>query len=513
MATIQHVFITAQADPFHRMMKFVDGKMTIDAAFPQAPSPNTLGASAFSPDGKYLLAARVNTPTTGPFRMWRLDENMNWIALSLAQAGPLPLAGTISSVLWLSDTEVIATDSNTSGNAGIWMGVLDLSTHTITWTAFETATKGYLCAWVHSPGQFAASRLGNANQMWTKASGTWAKMTWSWQNTATARLVVNRPDLKLLFRFNYDTGAMVPLYISDDAAIYRSASTYASVGNGSRQIGITASTVVFSAAAVSPGGRQILYSHNEAPFLRTFTFTNPRKDVVFPIPLNIWFGEQVQVSPAFGGRLVGIEYITDNYVLVACESNNIGAGRVRAFYHDSKDETFIEDKTVSTAYNDFTRIITGMSAGPKMTAVAGSISIYNTALESLLKDTVNLANLKLLLLTGAAAFNPTHTTLAAAVGANEAFGGPWPQGGVACGSGSYPAGIDGLSYFSLLLPSVDYSDTTPLTFRSAIVYDDSDPGKKPLAFIDTGAVQTVSQLDRIKFSSGGNNILTFTPVN
>ena len=98
------------------------------------------------------------------------------------------------------------------------------------------------------------------------------------------------------------------------------------------------------------------------------------------------------------------------------------------------------------------------------------------------------------------------------MGANEAFGGPWPQGGVACGSGSYPAGIEGLSYFSLLLPSVDYTDTTPLTFRSAIVYDDSDPGKKPLAFIDTGAVQTVSQLDRIKFSSGGNNILTFTPV-
>jgi len=112
----------------------------------------------------------------------------------------------------------------------------------------------------------------------------------------------------------------------------------------------------------------------------------------------------------------------------------------------------------------------------------GVPTLYDDAIAEFADELADLDNLKITLLTDAAVFNPSHTTLADATngGAWELSTGGWPAGGVGL---TGVVSDSGPGYFSLLCDQVSrVLIETGSTFRNILIYDATSD--KPLIFVD-----------------------------
>lgn len=118
------------------------------------------------------------------------------------------------------------------------------------------------------------------------------------------------------------------------------------------------------------------------------------------------------------------------------------------------------------------------------TILAGQLRFYDTAMLSIISNSLHTTNLKVALLSNAADYAAGHTTLAQVTnsGAYEVYGQGWPQGGIACPANIVEAGSGVVDFVVSDISSA--AMTGVITPYSAVIYDDADPNDRPLAFID-----------------------------
>jgi len=100
------------------------------------------------------------------------------------------------------------------------------------------------------------------------------------------------------------------------------------------------------------------------------------------------------------------------------------------------------------------------------------------------------------------------------LGVNEVYGSSWPQGGIDVGDGGYaPTGNPDEYAFTATVPPFDLAAAGSITFRYAVIYDNSDANKRPLVWIDFGETKTASQLDRMQIASANSAVAIFKVAN
>lgn len=194
-------------------------------------------------------------------------------------------------------------------------------------------------------------------------------------------------------------------------------------------------------------------------------------------------------------------------ILVAVNSSASGTGRVRGFTWDYGRLRYTEVPEVSDLFDDWNAIPTHISASPVISDSGNPAQVYEAAIEALLSNTVDLDNIKIALVSSEL-FDGTDTTLIDALGGNEVYGSSWPQGGIAANAMTVE-GVSGGAALVLTIPPYDLTDAGTLSFRAAIVYDDTHADKRPIAFIDFGETKTATQFDRMTFTSPGGRLIVF----
>lgn len=505
MTKTRHVLAVSGNSPYHRLLKFIDGVPSVVTDFPAQSSPVGLNKVATTPDGKYFLASSAASSTT-PFRMWKRAADNTFTTVAVAA---LSLAGTITELFFLTDTHVIAVDSTN----GVWLGVLDRATDIITWTRVDTVAGWTGGCKLTAAGDFfmvvrptAApylrifKRTGDTVSTTTGLTGVGPSFSVTSVSTdmTTGDIIMARggtPGTAVFGYFSIDWATMTILFASASQQMEAPAA---------------GATATLMAHAWSPSGKHLVYSTDNAAdfYLRMETLTNRN-----PRPTRRYRGDATAISPAIPATLVDIKFVDSTLFLVSVNSNVQGSGRVRGFLHDDSSEQVTEVNAISDCFDDWSAIISSIAVGPEIVSNA-KVSLYNSAPHSLIAETVDLANLKLALVTSSAAFDATHTTLAAALGANEVYGSSWPQGGIDTDTATWADTGTGSQYaLNINVPSLDLQAAGTLTFRAAILYDNTDAGKKPLAYIDYGADQVAPQFKRMQFSFPGGRLFVTETAN
>lgn len=149
--------------------------------------------------------------------------------------------------------------------------------------------------------------------------------------------------------------------------------------------------------------------------------------------------------------------------------------------------------------------VTVQAVSPHVIYPIGLARLYDGAVPGLVNGTVNLNSLKIALLSDAAVFQQTDAGLATVTsdGANEVSGNGWPAGGKPLLNARKIAGTSTLSLSADAVTQTIVDGT--LTFRAAVIYDDSDANKRPVLHIDFQATQKAEPNSemRIEFDALG----------
>lgn len=507
--------VTSLTAPYHRAIRILDGVPVTDTSFPAQASPIGLAASATSPSGKYIMCAGAAS-STQPFRLWRSDDGGKTYKAKAIPAA-LPIALTITNILFLNDEAVVVGDPTYTGGVGLYWGIIDQTTDAIAWTAFPTTgTTPNKITEIIKLTELDIICLRNN-------SGTRVLMAYTYDPATKTFALANIGGLTTA-----GTGDKGTAIFNDIGAdMIWGANTFASPGG--RQIDTvnrasasnTASTFVITDAALmtslgtstiwadfesSPDGRYTPFSHNEAPYLRMLIRTGDKtvaagaRKYMLQRPLPVF-------DPLFTAPMNDIKFIGNEKFLVAANSNVQGAGRVRAFSID-KDFNFQEDKAFSALFNDWSAIPTSITVGPEI-SIASIANVYDSAVAAIANRTANFGNLKIALLSSWASFNPANTTLAQALGANEVYGSSWPQGGIACNAATFVGLGTDEAGLSITVPALDLLAAGSITFHYAVIYDNADANKRPLLFLDFGEEITATQPDRVQLSAPGGIAVIF----
>lgn len=514
MAKIQYSLVTSATAPFVRMLKFTDGVPSVDATFPAPLDPLALHYATFTPDGAYVAALRVGAPGTTPIRLWKRNPLTG--AWSTVASPVLPIAlGNAGRIKFVTDTDIVLTDSSAAGSAtGAWIGSLDRATDVITWTQIEPSTKQFNAIIpLNAAGTkfviFRTNPGGSAPyyRSYAKIGGVWTLMTPT-NNVPTNSVVRGDFDAVGNVMIGWRTTGQNPIAYfihfveSANGGVFTNValSGNSTTGELGKLTGQGTSTNV-SACGIPPSGREAFYSHNEAPYLRSVINTGRKT-----FPNTFAFGNAFN-NADLPAVLNGITFLNETTMLVAVNSTLQTRGRVRCYFRSNDHVELVEDPRVSALFDNWSMIPTFIETGPEI-ATSGA-SIYDGAIDTFMNKP--LTSLKLALLKPTSTlFNKTHVTLVDAIGDGEAYGFGWPQGGIACGAGSFVKGTSGAdTHLSLSIPTRDLIDDGSFTFQVGIIYDDSDANKKPLVYFKLPTPQTVKQFDRLQFGAAGNNLITF----
>lgn len=494
MVKTQYAFATSSVAPFQRMVLFSDGEGTVLGDFPFTLNPTGLRNSDFSPDSSYLIAATVNASTT-PLRLWRLRGHGDFEEIDLpAQAS----AKTITGLRWITDTHIAFTCFNT----GMWFGVLDRATNTITWTnpsTFKfvglsvTPDSTYIIGlrdgtngaqWFLRTGNTLATTSGNfnlSNFLWTQ--GEFLKSGQAW------------------------IGCVSNAAANDAHYRRRTAVT----GLDATGMTTTALDISMGCRAVRPSrdGDLVYIASAFAPYLRSTKLIN-----TVPNTSIRWIGNTPTndnaTFPGVINALAEINLTPRNIVLVAVASSSQTTGRVRGFYYDAVTMVYTEIPAIAAMFNDWNCAIEYISTST-FVGDGRATQMYNGATKWLLDNVDTLSNLKLALVKSSGVFDKTHTNISSVLGANEAYGSTWPQGGIDVTSVTLGDGLTaGGASLKLSIPAFDLRDPGTFPFRSAVLYHATT--SKPLAFLMFSEEKSVKQYDRIEFTSPSGRLVLIEPA-
>lgn len=496
MADIQFALAISKAAPYHRLLKIVDGVASHDASFPDHASPVPLITADFSPDGIYVLAA-TDTSGTTPFRMWKRQDE-EFTPLTTANGGTLAVAETVAELRWLTDTHVVAVGQT----AGCWFGVLDRATDQITWTRFRTDT-GYQTVAIAPGGEYFACGRESASvyfRNWKRTGDTVAEYAMA-SNPSVGFLKsrFNKHDMMAAIRYGTSYIHVQPAnwagnaYFTGGAYVNFPAAMQPSTDTGMARAPLD----------WTKDGTCIVYGIGATPYLGVMFSAN----IAFPVSFirsNFVLGSALAAAP------LAVRAIKDKEFFVAVNSATATTGRVRKFDLNA-DGDFVEDASVATIFSAWNAIFTDVAVSNAIVVSSVPVQMYDSSIEDIVSGAVDLTNLKIALMSNAAAFDADHTTLAQVLAGNEVYGSSWPQGGIATSDGLYEKFGTGADYaLRIPIPSLNMADPGSFTFRKAVIYDDSHTDKKPLGFLTFDTDKLVEQYDRMQFSSTNARFAIFS---
>lgn len=484
MASLSYAFVTSTSAPYQRLLRFVDGIVSHVTEFPGMASGISLASASFTPDNEYLIAAS-NTSSTTPFRMWRNVSN-SFVEITM---GSISSTSSFSKIRWMTNTHVIAV-----GAQGVWFGVLNRSTHSVSWT--RTSTTAYdwvaphpdglrtICCttagalvWFLRTGDTLASTSGSFQ-------GSEGKTFPQWNSTGDIFVVLTPTGqypvpIRKLVPTNYLT------YVGTDVPANE----------------IAANGVARGALLYDRAGIRLLYSVERGNRLGSAPVGNFNINV-----LGSHQGPDSKTAsiPALATTMA---FATDTIVLAGVNST-ASTGRVRGFNYNYASFDYVEIPEIAAIFSDWSMIATDIAVSNMTNLNANPVDVYNSTLSDLINDDVDLSSLKIALLSTASGFNQSHTTLAQVLGANEVSGSSWPTGGVSTGTATFAIDGSGPDYcLNLDIPAVDMVASGSFSFSAAVIYDNTNVDKKPLVFMTFDTPQTINQFDRVKFNITGNKLI------
>lgn len=504
---VQHVVILGSASPYIRVIKFTDEVGEVQT-LPFA-SPVPLVAASFSPDGTKLVAL-IAASGTDVIKMWTRPDSVsdNWTEVTVPSVIP-GVARLMRDVEFMANNEVII-----AGESILWAATIDAVTHAFTFTQLNASNsygnvRRIVSLQNRETFQIFESRADNSGsgvRSMYRNGGVWTGFTasissymnagrkidentiWSCTNgtplNRAQKLTATKPPAAV-------SGGFVRILATDDIT----------------QDGAGATTAPVGRACVSPDGKLVIQPTWASPYI---AFRHIQNDRVAPGPANFYDTGRL-TAPTLTARVVDTENLDAGVFLFAFNSATLGTGRVRGYRYNGPFENITEITAISDLFDDWNSTPIYLAAADAIEVADAPAVLYNSGIEDIVSGVVDLTSLKIALLSNAAIFNPAHTTLAQALGANEVYGSSWPQGGIATDDGVYEKFGTGADYaLRISIPSLNMADPGTITFRKAVIYDDSHVNKKPLGFITFSADQTATQFDRMQFSSVNNRFAIFS---
>jgi len=500
MVQVRYAFVTAKTAPYMRMLKFLDGIPEVVSTFPDAVSPIPLAMAGWSPDGKYLLAAD-DTEGTTQLRMWRMDAVDEFTPLAVAA---LPNASTLTAIQWMDDTHVAVAGRT----GGAHMGILNRTTGVITWSQFSTDLNFTGLAWFEPAKILYATRDTTSTyyRYWSLDGDTLIVNATDWTHASqiiqAARPLISSRGVMQLHRVANSTPDSYYYFNEETKRIDTSNSAVVTNFVAASHY-YNDPAIIQTAGDCHPKGGMFINSWNAAPYIGMHRIIG-RVNLPFTLVKN------ADPMPDLPAAANAIKFIGNEYVLFGLSVNTLNTGRVRGYYLDETTIEFTEDTSVRALFADWPHVPTSIEASPALT-VGASAGIYHSTIKAVLDTGANLDAMKLMLLTAAAPYDPTHTALTQVNGggAYEVTGSSWPAGGVVVLNTNIGAGDDFIATLLGSLPSVALNDPGSVTFRKIVVYDDSHANKRPLFFVDFGTDQFAEQFDQMQFATPGNQLMIF----
>ena len=148
--------------------------------------------------------------------------------------------------------------------------------------------------------------------------------------------------------------------------------------------------------------------------------------------------------------------------------------------------------------------------------MAVTVNLYNSATKRLVNKEVTYTTLKLMLLDNTASFTAANSTLDSVAGAlsgtrpKEVYGNGWTQGGMTLAN----VAVTTVTTNDAMLDADDVTVTATGgaigPAYAAVLYDDTDSNKGPLAYIDFGQAQTAGQDTDFKVVWNASGLISFT---
>lgn len=502
MAKVQYAFITSATAPYCRLLKFVEGvgEVVPSNAFAFTKTPVALSVAEFSADARYLLAA-TQASSTAPLRMWKRNKRDKFDEITLPD---MASAKTINSIIWLTDTRIMFSDAVN----GIWDGTLDRNTDTITWVQI-TNTPNF--RWLMD--------APDDRTFWAIGAGGYACY---FRNTISDAITVVATASIEAGNFDWVHGDIDPvsgLGMCMSVAVRGANDLHIRRGTNTSYRNYQVAGMVYDSIDVAQGTRftkwsrrgNILWALSEfAPYLRFI------QTVYGSTSILRWLGvAQLSPYPTFPAFATSCAEILredgggnpDDLLLVAVDSNTISTGRIRGFSFNHDLYTFTELPEISDLFDDWSAIPAYVVSSNRVET--GTVKVYSAVADKLFNQSYDLTNLKLALLNSSSIFDASHTTLAQVLGANEVYGGGWPQGGINLPDAVFS--FIGTDYALRLVSDFPATPTSSaVTFRSAVIYDNTHVDKQVLCFIDFGDNRTSIAEETIMFKSLSNTLFKFT---
>lgn len=205
--------------------------------------------------------------------------------------------------------------------------------------------------------------------------------------------------------------------------------------------------------AMCPDGRRAAISGNNANVFTTYVYE--RRGI---------YWVKVQTIANFGKLL---EFSVDGYLLLDCSS--------RIAYRSDGQQYVSLPGALSNLSTLVAAAALDLGRGDK----DATQNTYDEGLKSLVNGGINLSSLKFTILSSAASFDPTHTTLSQVTnsGAYEITAGGWPAGG------ELLTGVTRTGIYYLSANPIQRIMTAGFSTRYGVIYDTAN-GNRPILWID-----------------------------
>lgn len=153
-------------------------------------------------------------------------------------------------------------------------------------------------------------------------------------------------------------------------------------------------------------------------------------------------------------------------------------------------------------------IISALGFSPKL--IYGVGLVYNSSVRRVVDKSLDFSSLKIALLDDTAVFAAGHTTLAEVTdsGTKEVHGFNWPEGGVLIDTVAVDLhGVRGAKITASRTTGTVIGGS--LTFRAAVIYDDSTVNKTPFMYIPIEENKTAEEGDLIEFVFNSSGMINF----
>ena len=468
MSKISYAFAVSTASPYLVGYKTVDGIVSRYNSLPGGALASK--AIAVSPNGKYVLIGRngttANTDNLRCLKMQDIDTFVD-VPVQLDASG----SSSILEIAWLTETHVIVV-----GTTGTWFGVVNPTTDVFTFTNVDTA----------SATSVACKSTGDYFIVGLQASPYYRMYQRTGDTVAVKTLTGNITISPTVIRWSQD-GTLI-------------ACATASSGNFLLVREVNSAVTSLSVVSVDqpPAAMQALAFMPDNTQLWGGPSTGTRVAVWRKSGARLIMGDTGSGFTTGIGNVLKIGESPDNKTLLYSFSSTTTNGRLRGFERDGE---LITDSSENNVWPPGI-VIQDFAFTPVLDAGIAP-KLYNTAAAALIDG--DLDNLKIALST-TSSFNATHSTLAQVLG-TEVYGGGWPQGGVVLTNTAMTL-VSGAEYaLTATAPEISYAGGGNLTWRSAILYDDSHPNKRPIALFDFGVNQVVTPGSPIKFAWPNNMLM------